>query len=341
MKNILFCFLFFAFTAQGQVAEPTQFTTDTGQIVGGAGFIKFSLGDPNRIEKIKSIDERFTAAFAWDTLQNVLWQYQRRLPLGSRWRKTQFVAYSNGTPTVASRDTALKMIVDTANRQLYICNQNGCNNITPSVPAPITVGSGLNMFGNEIKLGGTLTESATFFITTTGKLKLKGLDSGATYDSLLVVDWTGVVRKLNVADVTANYYKSQHKTQNISYSSNFISNPIDFSLLPPSQFSVNVQSDAAIVQFIDTNTSFYGGGDIVLVLPERSLYNGTIRFMPAPKTAMYLNTPSVNMFDKLTFTSVAGTSIINPSVFTNVPYNTVFECQYLTDAKKWYVTKLN
>jgi hypothetical protein len=68
----------------------------SGQIVGGAGFIKTS-GNPNTVTSLTTIDQRYTASFVWDTTAQVLYKYDRTLASGARW-----VAVPTGTPAVTS-----------------------------------------------------------------------------------------------------------------------------------------------------------------------------------------------------------------------------------------------
>lgn len=319
------------------------------QIIGGAGFIKFSGGQvlgtngtiitqtvsPNWIGKIKTINERYSAAFAWDTTLNKLWQYNRLLPIGKRWTPSQFVQYWNGLGDTQT-DTAYKFVVDTTNRQLFVCNKNGCVNVTRDTP--ITVSNGLNMTGNEIKLGGYLTNSAELIVSPTGKFKLKGLDSGTDKDSLMVIDITGTVKKLNIAELTVNYHKRLHQAQTINYSSGYVVTQ-DFTLLPPQPITEIIKNNVSVVVFNDLNLTYFVEADMTIVLPELQKYNGSIRFMVAKSTIASSGAPIA--FSSLNFQAGVNTSLIKPSIFQNVLSTDVFEAQFFSDTKTWLVQKLN
>ena len=65
----------------------------TAQIVGGAGIIKF-IGNPNSINSMRVINEKQYGSQAWDTVNNVLWKYDRTKSVGSRWIQADPLWYS-------------------------------------------------------------------------------------------------------------------------------------------------------------------------------------------------------------------------------------------------------
>jgi len=201
MKKLLFSLVIlisFSSLAFGQVPEPIA--TD-GFIVGGAGVTKF-VGNPNAIASMRVINEKQYASIAWDTFKNVLWRYNRLLPIGKRWVRFQEVQYSNGA--TITKDTAYKFVVDTVNRKLFVCNSAGCLDIgataTPAVNNGRSIGS-----GNEIQLGGILNKSTTIFTDATNTLKIRGLQSAIAGDSLLTVDpFTGQLRRRDGSGLMTN-----------------------------------------------------------------------------------------------------------------------------------------
>lgn len=201
MKHIVSLFsliLLFSISAFGQVPEPIV-VGDTGIIVGGAGFLKFAGGDPNKIRKIRVIDERQMASFAWDTTTLRLWQYDRNRTIGKRWKLSQFVQYSNGVPNSGSRDTSYKFVIDTFNRVGYICNQSGC--VAIGSGSSVTASSGLTLAAGDVKLGGVLTQTAIITTDATNRLQIRGLQSTTAGDSVVMVDpLTGTLKRKNAAD---------------------------------------------------------------------------------------------------------------------------------------------
>jgi hypothetical protein len=92
MKKLLYIFLcIFSIETFSQVPEQT--TGDcTGYISGGSGVIKV-VCNPNTIDSIKLIDQRFSSSVAWDTVYNVLYAYHSDRPVGKKWaRKTPIQA---------------------------------------------------------------------------------------------------------------------------------------------------------------------------------------------------------------------------------------------------------
>lgn len=206
MKKIFFFIAFLSFSRL--VAQVPENVTDnntsvTGKIVGGAQVLKFT-GNPNKINSIKVINEQQFASLAWDTLNNILWEYKRALPVGKRWKKYQRLEYSNGTPTTGSRDTAYKFVVDTIFRKAYICNQVGCVEIGAS--AAVTVTNGISLSGsNAVQLGGVLSQPTTIFTDATNVLKVRGLVSTLAGDSLVTVDpFTGQLRRRDGSGLMTN-----------------------------------------------------------------------------------------------------------------------------------------
>jgi len=201
MKRLILLFSLFTFHLSlfGQTPEPIVIPT-TGAIVGGAGFIKIA-GDPNKINSIRVINEKQYGSFAWDTVTLRLWQYDRQLSVGKRWKLTPIIEYSNGTPTTGSRDTAYKFVVDTFNRVGYICNASGCVSIGGT---SVTASSGLTLASGDIKLGGTLSQTAIIVTDATNRLQIRGLQSTAAGDSVVMVDpLTGTLKRKNAFDFGA------------------------------------------------------------------------------------------------------------------------------------------
>jgi len=200
MKNlflIIFSLFTFHFSLFGQVPEEIA-TTDPGKIVGGAQIIKFK-GNINTITSLRVIKESQEASVAWDTINKTLWQYDNKLPIGKRWVRTQSIQYSNGVPTYGVKDTAYKLIIDTTNRQPYICNKNGCVAVGG---ISYTASNGVTLSGTNITLGGVLGQSAIITTSSSNQLKFLGLQTGTSSDQVLLIDGvTGAIRKIPFASV--------------------------------------------------------------------------------------------------------------------------------------------
>lgn len=193
LSTILVCASFAAF---GQVPEEIA-TTEPGKIVGGAQIIKFR-GNINTITSLQNIKQSQESSVAWDTVNNTLWQYDRDLIVGKRWVRTQAVQYSNGAPVYGVKDTAYKMIIDTTNRQVYVCNKNGCT--LAGGGGGVTASNGLTLAAGDVKLGGTLTQTAIILTDATNRLQIRGLQSSVAGDSLVTIDpLTGTLRRKNAS----------------------------------------------------------------------------------------------------------------------------------------------
>lgn len=212
MKKIAIVFLFFLTLCQdafGQTPEPV-FNLDTGIIVGGAAFVKFAGRNANKIKGLQVINERLHASFAWDTISKTLWQYNDSLPIGKRWVKTQFVKYSNGSPT--ARDTAFKFVVDTTNRQLYVCNKNGC--ILQAGGGSVAVGDStkISLLYNGANIVKGVIKPHSLDSNDIGKI---GLQNIANKDSLIdrqsVINNTALFRTFNDPKKEAIYFVENNK----------------------------------------------------------------------------------------------------------------------------------
>src|SRR5205814_125545 len=68
----------------------------------------------------------------------------------------------------------------------------------------IKANNGLNRDADSIQLGGPLTEPTTIGTSATNTLALTGLQAGNAADSILTVNATGVIRRINKANLLDN-----------------------------------------------------------------------------------------------------------------------------------------
>jgi hypothetical protein len=98
---------------------------------------------------------------------------------------------TTGTPTGASLK-AVGYQVDTNALKTFI------GRVAPLTADSTTASNGLTMTGKDVRLGGALTAATTITTTSTNTLALAGLQSGATTDSILVVNpTTNVVSRIS------------------------------------------------------------------------------------------------------------------------------------------------
>ena len=79
MKKYIFILSVLAFVFQNESLS--------AQIVGGSGFVK-TASNPNSITSLRVIDQRYTGSFAYDTVAQKLYQYDRTFAVGARWIAT-------------------------------------------------------------------------------------------------------------------------------------------------------------------------------------------------------------------------------------------------------------
>jgi hypothetical protein len=108
MKYIL---LFIVFFTEGVLLAQVPEVTTSGcsvnaEIVGNAGVVKV-VCNPNDIFELQVIDQRYTASFAWDTLNNILYRYIWNAPTLQKWVNydRQNISMSWPMNTIVTRTT--------------------------------------------------------------------------------------------------------------------------------------------------------------------------------------------------------------------------------------------
>lgn len=249
--------LFAVQLAHAQIPEPVN-TNDTGYITGGAGFIKM-FGNPNKVAKLATIDQRYSGSFAWDTVTNTLYQYNPYLTPGQRWQKMQMVKYTSGAPG-GGRDTSYKFFADTTNRQLYVCNTAGC--VVAGGGSSVTASNGLTLAAGDIKLGGTLSQSATIGTSSINQMKITGLQSANNTDSLVTVDpITGALRRRDAGSLGSGATMLTAKRIAIGSSTNTVTS--DSAITYQRSVGLDVNNTSVRQQLIVGDTLYPAGSQII------------------------------------------------------------------------------
>ena len=73
--------------------------------------------------------------------------------------------------------------------------------------ATYTAGNGVSMASNKVTLGGALTGATTIGTSSTNTLKLTGIQTGATSDSVMMIS-SGVLKKIATSSITGTTYSA-------------------------------------------------------------------------------------------------------------------------------------
>ena len=93
----------------------------------------------------------------------------------------------------------------TTSDSLMLLSSGVVKKIAVSTAVPTyTAGNGVNMSSNNVALGGNLSSATTIGTSSTNTLKLTGVQSGTTSDSLMVLS-SGVVKKIAVSTAVPTY----------------------------------------------------------------------------------------------------------------------------------------
>lgn len=160
MKKILLAFSLFAFF--------TPLSMEA-QIVGGSGFVK-TASNPNSIASLTTVDQRYSASFAWDTTAQVLYHYDRTLASGSRWVVMPTTAQTGQATTVlGSGDVTVTTSGSTATVTYTDADKNPTNEAqTLSSTAVASNATTVNLTSVSGVGGGNVTINGGTGITLTG-----------------------------------------------------------------------------------------------------------------------------------------------------------------------------